>query len=109
MALCDWASVKEWQSTLHALKSNSTSPVSISLRADFNYVKALSRFEEGDLAECGTQLELLPGEDYSSLSGSKDKLGNTLEKILTIKINFLTEVKNEPKFNFVQLCKNFLG
>ncbi|XP_022609395.1 serine/threonine-protein kinase SMG1 [Seriola dumerili] len=74
VALCDWASVKEWQATVHALKQNSTSPVSISLRTDFNYIQALSRFEDGDLAECGAQLELLPGEDYSSLSSSKDKL-----------------------------------
>ncbi|XP_069566221.1 serine/threonine-protein kinase SMG1 isoform X2 [Brachyistius frenatus] len=74
VALCDWASVKEWQATIGALKQNSTNPVSINLRTDFNYIQALSRFEEGDLAECGAQLELLPGEDYSSLSSSKDKL-----------------------------------
>lgn len=75
VALCDWASVKEWQATVHGLKQNSTSPVSINLRTDFNYIQALSCFEDGDLAECGAQLELLPGEDYSSLSSSKDKLG----------------------------------
>lgn len=75
VALCDWPSVKEWQSTVHSLKSSSSAPLSISLRADLNYVQALSRFEDGDLAECGAQLELLPGEDYSSLSGTKDKLG----------------------------------
>ncbi|KAG8006642.1 Serine/threonine-protein kinase SMG1, partial [Nibea albiflora] len=74
VALCDWASVKEWQATVHGLKQNSTNPVSINLRTDFNYIQALSRFEEGDLTECGTQLELLPGEDYSLLSSSKDKL-----------------------------------
>uniref|UniRef100_A0A3Q3Q4X1 non-specific serine/threonine protein kinase n=1 Tax=Monopterus albus TaxID=43700 RepID=A0A3Q3Q4X1_MONAL len=74
VALCDWASVKEWQATVHALKQNSTNPVSINLRTDFNYIQALSCFEEGDLAECGAQLELLPGEDYSLLSSSKDKL-----------------------------------
>ncbi|XP_072224935.1 serine/threonine-protein kinase SMG1 isoform X3 [Leuresthes tenuis] len=74
VALCDWASVKEWQATANALKQNSTNPVNISLRTDFNYIQALSRFEEGDMAECGAQLELLPGEDYSSLSSSKDKL-----------------------------------
>ncbi|XP_058508783.1 serine/threonine-protein kinase SMG1 [Solea solea] len=73
VALCDWASVKEWQATINSLKQNSTSPVNINLRTDFNYIQALSRFEDGDLAECGAQLELLPGEDYSSLS-SKDKL-----------------------------------
>ncbi|XP_035470486.2 serine/threonine-protein kinase SMG1 isoform X2 [Scophthalmus maximus] len=73
VALCDWSSVKEWQATVHTLKQNSSSPVSINLRTDFNFIQALSRFEEGDLAACGAQLELLPGEDYSSLS-SKDKL-----------------------------------
>lgn len=75
VALCDWASVKEWQTTVQALKQNSTGPVSINLRTDFNYIQALSRFEEGDLDECAAQLELLPGEDYSSLSSSKEKLG----------------------------------
>ncbi|KAM9843156.1 serine/threonine-protein kinase SMG1 [Aulostomus maculatus] len=74
VALCDWAAVKEWQASVHGLKQNSSSPVSINLRADFNYIQALSCFEEGDLTECGAQLELLPGEDYSSLSSSKDKL-----------------------------------
>ncbi len=78
VALCDWASVKEWQATIHALKQNSTSPVSINLRTDFNYIQALSRFEEGNLGECGAQLELLPGEDYSSLSSNKDKLGKCI-------------------------------
>ncbi|XP_039860968.1 serine/threonine-protein kinase SMG1 isoform X2 [Simochromis diagramma] len=74
VALCDWASVKEWQATVSTLKQNSTNPVSINLKTDFNYIHALSHFEEGDLAECGVQLELLPGEDYTALSGSKDKL-----------------------------------
>ncbi|XP_023140718.2 serine/threonine-protein kinase SMG1 isoform X2 [Amphiprion ocellaris] len=74
VALCDWASVKEWQATINVLKQNSSNPVSISLKADFNYIQALSCFEEGALEECGAQLELLPGEDYSSLSSSKDKL-----------------------------------
>ncbi|KAM8824507.1 serine/threonine-protein kinase SMG1 isoform 2-T2 [Synchiropus picturatus] len=74
IALCDWASVKEWQAGINTVKQNSTSPFSINLRADFNYIQALSRFEEGDLAECGAQLELLPGEDYNSLASSKDKL-----------------------------------
>uniref|UniRef100_UPI0037E707FB serine/threonine-protein kinase SMG1 n=1 Tax=Semicossyphus pulcher TaxID=241346 RepID=UPI0037E707FB len=74
VALCDWASVKEWQATVHAIKQNSTNPVSINLRTDFNYIQALSCFEDGDLDECGVQLELLPGEDYSSLSSTKDKL-----------------------------------
>ncbi|KAF7654424.1 hypothetical protein LDENG_00070090 [Lucifuga dentata] len=75
VALCDWASVKEWQASVHALKQNTTNPVNIHLRTDLNYIQALSRFEEGDLSECGAQLELLPGEDFSSLnSNSKDKL-----------------------------------
>ncbi|KAK1877563.1 Serine/threonine-protein kinase SMG1 [Dissostichus eleginoides] len=74
VALCDWSSVKEWQAAVNGLKQNSTNPVSINLRTDFNYIQALSRFEEGDLAECGAQLELLPGEDCSALSSSKDKL-----------------------------------
>ncbi|CAB1447955.1 unnamed protein product [Pleuronectes platessa] len=73
VALSDWASVKEWQATVNALKQNSPNPISINLRTDFNYIQALSRFEEGDLAQCGAQLQLLPGEDYSSL-GNKDKL-----------------------------------
>lgn len=75
VALSDWASVKEWQTTIGTLKQNSSNPVNINLRTDFNYIQALSCFEEGDLAECGTQLELLPGEDYSLISNSKDKLG----------------------------------
>lgn len=77
VALCDWASVKEWQATVHSLKQN-TNSVSINLRTDFNYIQALSCFEDGDLAECGVQLELLPGEDCSSLSSSKDKLGKCI-------------------------------
>uniref|UniRef100_A0A674MC73 non-specific serine/threonine protein kinase n=1 Tax=Takifugu rubripes TaxID=31033 RepID=A0A674MC73_TAKRU len=80
VALCDWASVKEWQTTVHTLKQNSSISGSINLRTDLNYIQALSRFEEGDLAECATQLELLPGEDYSLLSYSKDKLD--LKKLL---------------------------
>ncbi|XP_071393422.1 serine/threonine-protein kinase SMG1 [Centroberyx affinis] len=75
VALCDWPSVQEWQASVHALKKNSTNPASIHLKTDFNYIRALSRFEDGDLAECGAQLQLLPGEDYSLLSSSsKDKL-----------------------------------
>lgn len=86
VALCDWASVKEWQTTINALKQNSTNPVSINLRTDFNYIQALSRFEDGDLSECGAQLELLPGEDYSSLSSSKEKLGKTCQQSKPAKI-----------------------
>ncbi|KAM9392172.1 serine/threonine-protein kinase SMG1 [Pholidichthys leucotaenia] len=74
VALCDWASVEEWQTTVSALKQNSANPVSITLRTDFNYIQALSHFEDGDFKESGTQLELLPGEDYTSFSSSKDKL-----------------------------------
>lgn len=74
VSLCDWAAVKEWQATASTLKQNS---VSVGLRTDFNYIQALSRFEEGDLSECGAQLELLPGEDYSAPGGNKDKLGES--------------------------------
>ncbi|CAJ1075376.1 LOW QUALITY PROTEIN: serine/threonine-protein kinase SMG1 [Xyrichtys novacula] len=80
VALSDWASVKEWQTTIHIIKQNSTNPVSTNLRTDFNYIQALNCFEDGDMAECGVQLELLPGEDYSSLSNTKDKLD--LKKLL---------------------------
>lgn len=78
ISLCDWASVKEWQATVHALKQNSTNPVGISLKTDLNYMEALRCFEDGDMSECGAQLELLPGENYSSLSSSKDKLGQCI-------------------------------
>lgn len=81
VALCDWASVKEWQASVHSLKQNSTNPLSINLRADFNYIQALSCFEEGDFPACGAQLELLPGEDYSSISSSKDKLGKDTTEV----------------------------
>ncbi|XP_077590470.1 serine/threonine-protein kinase SMG1 [Stigmatopora nigra] len=81
VALCDWPSVKEWQSTVHNLKQNSTNLAGINLRADFNYIQALSRFEDGDLTECGAQLDLLPGEDFTLLSGSKDKID--LKRFLT--------------------------
>lgn len=74
VALSDWASVKEWQTSVSALKQNFSSPASITLRTDLNYIQALSHFEEGELAECAAQLELLPGEDYSSALGNKDKL-----------------------------------
>lgn len=75
VALSDWASVKEWQANVSALKQSFTSPASINLRTDFNYIQALSHFEEGNLTECAAQLELLPGEDYSSALSSKEKLG----------------------------------
>lgn len=77
-ALSDWASVKEWQASVSALKQNFSSPASITLRTDLNYIQALSHFEEGELAECAAQLELLPGEDYSSAVGNKDKLGESV-------------------------------
>lgn len=92
VGLCDWASVKEWQASVHALKQNSTNPLSINLRADFNYIQALSCFEEGDFTECGAQLELLPGEDYSSLSSSKDKLGEDITVLRSI--HFSNELMN---------------
>ena len=77
VALCDWPSVQEWQASVQALKKNS-SPPGVHLKMDFNYIQALSHFEDGDFDKCGAQLELLPGEDCSLLSatGSKDKLGN---------------------------------
>ena len=77
VALCDWPSVQEWQASVQALKKNS-SPTGVHLKMDFNYIKALSHFEDGDFEQCGAQLELLPGEDCSLLSatGAKDKLGN---------------------------------
>lgn len=74
VALSDWDSVKEWQTSIHTLKQNSTNPVNIALKTDFNYIQALSHFEAGDLEACSAQLELLPGEDCSSLSSGKDKL-----------------------------------
>ncbi|XP_059929779.1 serine/threonine-protein kinase SMG1-like [Gadus macrocephalus] len=77
VALCDWPSVQEWQASVQALKKNS-SPTGVHLKMDFNYIQALSHFEDGDFEQCGAQLELLPGEDCSLLSatGAKDKLGN---------------------------------
>ncbi|XP_030237319.1 serine/threonine-protein kinase SMG1 isoform X2 [Gadus morhua] len=75
VALCDWPSVQEWQASVQALKKNS-SPTGVHLKMDFNYIQALSHFEDGDFEQCGAQLELLPGEDCSLLSatGAKDKL-----------------------------------
>ncbi|KAJ0058451.1 hypothetical protein NL108_014651, partial [Boleophthalmus pectinirostris] len=80
VALSDWDSVKEWQNSIHSLKHSSSNPPSISLKADFNYLQALSHFEAGELEECRAQLELLPGEDCSALSTGKDKLD--LKKLL---------------------------
>ncbi|XP_045069168.1 serine/threonine-protein kinase SMG1 [Coregonus clupeaformis] len=82
VALCDWSSVQEWQASVHALKKNPGNPVaaSVHLKTDFNYVRALSCFEDGDFPACRAQLELLAGErdDYgllnSTSTGSKDKL-----------------------------------
>lgn len=75
VALSDWPSVKEWQAAVHGLKQSSGGPLGVTLRTDLNYIQALSCFDDGDLAECVAQLELLPGEDHSSLANSKDKLG----------------------------------
>uniref|UniRef100_A0A4W5LGW5 Uncharacterized protein n=1 Tax=Hucho hucho TaxID=62062 RepID=A0A4W5LGW5_9TELE len=83
VALGDWSSVQEWQVSVHALKNNPGNPAaaSVHLKTDFNYVRALSCFEDGDFQECRAQLELLAGErdDYgllnSTSTGSKDKLG----------------------------------
>ncbi|CAL8342926.1 unnamed protein product [Merluccius merluccius] len=76
VALCDWPAVQEWQTSIQALKKNSSTQPGVHLKMDFNYIQALSRFEDGDFEECGAQLELLPGEDCSLLNatGSKDKL-----------------------------------
>ncbi|XP_056143769.1 serine/threonine-protein kinase SMG1 [Lampris incognitus] len=76
IALSDWTSVQEWQAKIHALKKNATNPANVHLKTDFNYIQALSSFEEGDFTECRTQLELLPGEDYGLLNSTtaKDKL-----------------------------------
>ncbi|XP_030645489.1 serine/threonine-protein kinase SMG1 isoform X2 [Chanos chanos] len=74
VALSDWASVQEWQASMIALKKNSSNSA-VHLKTDFNYIRALSRFENGDFAECRAQLELLPGDDYGLLnSSSKEKL-----------------------------------
>ncbi|XP_032443983.1 serine/threonine-protein kinase SMG1 isoform X1 [Xiphophorus hellerii] len=104
VSLCDWASVREWQATAGALKQNSTNPVSINLRTDFNYIQALSRFEEGDLAECRAQLELLPGEDYSSLGSNKDKLD--LKRLLPSMSPDPTELQRAIE---VQLLRSAVG
>ncbi|TRY87779.1 hypothetical protein DNTS_015691 [Danionella cerebrum] len=74
VALSDWESVQEWQTSMMNLKKNSSSS-SVNLKTDFNYIRALSRFEDGDFAECRAQLDLLPGEDYGLLnSTAKDKI-----------------------------------
>ncbi|XP_029946461.1 serine/threonine-protein kinase SMG1 isoform X1 [Salarias fasciatus] len=104
VALCDWASAKEWQSTVNTLKQSAGGPVSVNLRTDFNYVQALSRFEDGDLAECGAQLELLPGEDYSFLSTSKDKLD--LKRLLPSMSPDPTELQRAIE---VQLLRSAVG
>lgn len=104
VALCDWPSVREWQATASALKQNSTNPVSIHLRTDFNYIQALSRFEDGDLAECGAQLELLPGEDYSSIGANKDKLD--LKRLLPSMSPDPTELQRAIE---VQLLRSAVG
>ncbi|XP_035389717.1 serine/threonine-protein kinase SMG1 [Electrophorus electricus] len=75
VALGDWSSVQEWQASMQTLKKNSSTSSALSLKTDFNYIKALSRFEDGDFPECRAQLELLPGEDYGLRnSTTKDKL-----------------------------------
>ncbi|XP_062388673.1 serine/threonine-protein kinase SMG1 isoform X3 [Sardina pilchardus] len=75
VSLSDWASVQEWQASMHTLKKNSSNSAAVNLKTDFNYIRALTRFEDGDFPECRTQLELLPGEDYGLLNSStKDKL-----------------------------------
>ncbi|MBN3303880.1 SMG1 kinase, partial [Amia calva] len=74
VALCDWASVQEWQSSVLNLKKTASGSA-IHLKTDFNYIRALSSFEAEDFTECREQLELLPGEDIGLLnSSSRDKL-----------------------------------
>ncbi|XP_035261317.1 serine/threonine-protein kinase SMG1 [Anguilla anguilla] len=74
VALCDWPSVQEWQASVLALKKASSGST-INLKTDFNYVRALSSFEDADFTECQEQLGLLPGEDFGFLnSTSRDKL-----------------------------------
>ncbi|XP_028842210.1 serine/threonine-protein kinase SMG1 isoform X2 [Denticeps clupeoides] len=75
VAVSDWSSAQEWQASMLALKKNSNCSAAINLKTDFNYIRALSRFEEGDFTECRAQLDLLPGEDCGLLnSATKDKL-----------------------------------
>ncbi|XP_056263705.1 serine/threonine-protein kinase SMG1 isoform X2 [Pseudoliparis swirei] len=101
VALCDWPSVKEWQATVNALKQSSSSPAGIGLRMDFNYIQALSHFEDGDLEGCGAQLELLPGDDCS-LAG-KDKLDPTeLQRAIEVQllrsaVSAMTTANQEPE------------
>ncbi|XP_023677609.2 serine/threonine-protein kinase SMG1 isoform X1 [Paramormyrops kingsleyae] len=73
MALGDWPAALQWQACCAALKKT-TAGAAVSLKTDFNYVRALSSFEEADFAECRSQLELLPGDDFGLLnSASRDK------------------------------------
>ncbi|XP_053326618.1 serine/threonine-protein kinase SMG1 [Spea bombifrons] len=73
ISIADWASVQEWQNTMQNLKGSSGT--SINLKADFNYIKALSSFESVEFLECTEQLELLPGENLNFVSGgSKEKI-----------------------------------
>lgn len=39
VALSDWASVQEWQTSMLALKKNNSSSTAINLKTDFNYIK----------------------------------------------------------------------
>ncbi|XP_069762351.1 serine/threonine-protein kinase SMG1 isoform X3 [Narcine bancroftii] len=74
ISLADWPAVEEWQNGMSALKKT-TNGSSIHLKADLNYVRALSSFECGDFSACQEQLELLPGEDINFINGAaKEKL-----------------------------------
>ncbi|KAG7459406.1 hypothetical protein MATL_G00210290 [Megalops atlanticus] len=74
VALCDWPSVQEWQASVTVLRK-SPNGSAIHLKTDFNYIRALSSFEDGDFTECREQLDLLPGDDFGLLnSSSRDKL-----------------------------------
>uniref|UniRef100_S4RYT5 SMG1 nonsense mediated mRNA decay associated PI3K related kinase n=1 Tax=Petromyzon marinus TaxID=7757 RepID=S4RYT5_PETMA len=63
MALSDWQAVQEWQTSAAALKPSTAA--ALALKVDMNYIRALSRFEDGDFTGCREQLDLLPGEGLS--------------------------------------------
>lgn len=39
VSLSDWASVQEWQASMHALKKNSSNSATVNLKTDFNYIR----------------------------------------------------------------------
>lgn len=56
VALSDWASVQEWQASMHALKKNSSSSTTVNLKTDFNYIRCVCVREK--LGLCGVGEEL---------------------------------------------------